>query len=224
MQTLQPSPLQALLRSSWFVIQAAPKRIFSFTLLTLLQGGGPTLVLFLDKIIIDEITRLVQIGNIESDTALTLLLSNTLLLVSILGIIFLNLSLNSINTITNVMFSSLEHRVRGYFQQKFLDKVATFSDISLFENPELLNIVQLAEKAIERLQRLAMSLGVALIGMFTLIPAVAVSVTITWWVPLVVLLASAPAIFIKVRLFAKVGMLKQLKRLPIEKCSFIKEY
>ncbi|WP_413165947.1 ABC transporter ATP-binding protein [Capilliphycus salinus ALCB114379] len=199
MQTLQLSPLQALLRSSWFVVQAAPKRIFYFTVLTLLQGGGPTLVLFLDKIIIDEITRLIQAGNIVGDSVLTVLLSNRLLVFSIIGVIFLNLSLESIGTIINVMFSSLEQRVQGYFQQRFLDKVATFADISLFENPELLNIVQLAEKAIGRLQTLAMLLGSGLIGIFTLIPAVAVSFTINWWVPFIVLFASSPAIFIKIR-------------------------
>lgn len=203
MQTLQLSPLQALLRSSWFIVKAAPKRIFYFILLTLLEGSGPTLVLFLDKIIINEIIRLIQTGTITRDTALTVLLSNSLLFWSIIGIIFLNLSLQAINTIINVMFSSLRQKVEGYFQHKFLQKVATFADISLFENPELLNIVQLAEKAIERLQSLAMRLGVSLVGVFMLIPAVGVSLTIAWWIPLIVLLASAPAIFFRIRYVRK---------------------
>ncbi|MEA5498695.1 ABC transporter ATP-binding protein [Limnoraphis robusta] len=197
MTTLQLSPLQAILRSSWSVVQAAPKAIFFFILLSLLQNGSPTLVLFLDKTIIDEITRLLQTGTISTEQVLTALLSNTLLLGSIISVIVLNLSIDALSTITNIIFSGLEQRVKGYFQHKFFNKVATFADISLFENPELLNLVQLAEKAVERLQTLTMLLGIGLMGIFMLIPAVAVSFTIVWWVPLIVLFASAPAIYVK---------------------------
>ncbi len=203
MQTLQLSPLQALLRSSGSVVQAAPQRFLFFSLLTLLQNGGPTLVLFLDKLIIDEITRLLQMGTISTEQVLTVLLSNTLLLGSLICVIILNLSIDALSTITNIIFSGLEQRVQGYFQHKFFEKVATFDDISLFENPELLNIVQLAEKAVDRLQRLAMLLGIGLMGIFMLVPAVAVSLTIVWWVPLLVLFASAPAIYVKIHYVRK---------------------
>lgn len=199
MQVLQLSPWQALLRSSRLVLQAAPKRLLLFTGLNLIQGiGSTTIVLFFSKVTIDEIARLLNVRPIEPDQALTTILSNSTLLISICGVIFLSLLLDAIGTVTNMMFSGLQQQVQGYIQKQVLYKIATFADIALFENPELLNIVQLAEKAIGRLQVLSIRLGVMLIGVFTLVPAAIVAVTIAWWLPVVVLCASAPLAYTRI--------------------------
>ncbi|MBD2665671.1 hypothetical protein H6G73_14570 [Richelia sinica FACHB-800] len=72
------------------------------------------------------------------------MLQEPLLLGSIGGLILLNLLTEPINGITNFVFSSLRDRVQGFAQGIVLNKVANFTDIALFETPELLNLVQLA--------------------------------------------------------------------------------
>ncbi len=199
MQVLQLSPWQALLRSSRLVLQAAPRRLLLLTSLNLIQGiGSTTIVLFFSKVTIDEIARLLNARPIEPDQALATILSNSILLISICGVIFLSLLLDALGTVTNVMFSGLQQQVQGHIQKQVLYKIATFADIALFENPELLNIVQLAEKAVGRLQVLSIRLGAMIVGLFTLVPAAVVAVTIAWWLPVIILCASAPLAYTRI--------------------------
>lgn len=197
MDILQLTPLQALWRSARLILETAPRQLRWLTFLSVIQGGGPTLVLLCGKVAIDEITSLVQRGTIDNPIAV--LFDSPILLAAVGGTIALNLIVNSINTITNVGFSSLEQRVEGRIREQILQKVSTFSDIALFENPELLNILQLAEKAIAKLRELTFRMIVLVMGFFTLIPAVLVSGTIAWWIPLPILLASSPVVFVQRR-------------------------
>ncbi|MBD1920777.1 ABC transporter ATP-binding protein [Microcoleus sp. FACHB-831] len=94
--------------------------------------------------------------------------------------------------------TSMRDRVQGVVQGRVLEKVATFEDIALFETPSLLNLVQLAEKGVERLKELAVRIGIALSGIFVFLPALALSASIAWWVPLVMFITAAPSIYVQI--------------------------
>ncbi|MBU7586353.1 MAG: ABC transporter ATP-binding protein [Nostoc sp. TH1S01] len=195
MQPSQPSLFQTFRRSLLLVIQSAPTELRTLIFLTLISGSSPAISLFLNKIIIDQISHL--LGKFATASSLALILQEPLLLGSISGLILLNLLTESINGITNFVFSSLRDRVQGFAQSIVLNKVANFTDIALFETPELLNLVQLAETGIERLKELSLLVITTLHGFFILIPAILVSGSIAWWIPLILFTSATPAIYVE---------------------------
>ena len=197
MQPIKLSLFQAFRRSLVLVIQAAPKELRLLTVITLVSGVGSPFALFLNKIIIDEASRLLGKGAITNP--LTLLLQEPLLLWTISGVILLNLLSDSMNAVTNLAFSSMRDRVQGFAQRKVLDKVANFEDIALFETPELLNLVQLSEQGIERLKVLSYIIITSLNGIFILIPSVLLSSAIAWWIPLILFISIAPSVYVELK-------------------------
>ena len=194
MQSVKLSLFQAFRRSLVLVIQAAPKELRHLTLITLISGAGSPIALFLNKIIIDEVSRLLGQG-----TSAKPLLQEPLLLWTIGGVILLNLISEAMNAVTNLAFSSMRDRVQGFAQRKVLDKVANFEDIALFETPELLNLVQLSEQGIERLKHLSFIIITSLNGLFILIPAVLLSAAIAWWIPLILSISIAPSVYVELK-------------------------
>ncbi|MGK7948384.1 MAG: ABC transporter ATP-binding protein [Xenococcaceae cyanobacterium] len=197
MQPIKLSPFQAFRRSLVLVIQAAPTELRYLILLTLISGAGSPIALFLNKTIIDETSRL--LGRGATTNAIALMLQEPLLLWTIGGLILLNLLTDSMNAITNLVFSSMRDRVQGFFQGRVLDKVANFEDIALFETPELLNLVQLSEQGIERLKHLSFIIITTLNGFFILIPAVLLSGAIAWWIPLILFTSTAPSVYVELK-------------------------
>jgi ATP-binding cassette, subfamily B, bacterial len=201
MQPTELMPMQALQRSLWMVVQAAPKELRNLAILNLITGTGPSGALFLGKVVIDEATRLLD--DRSPDAAIALLFSQPVLLWSMIAIVLLNLFVDSIDSIGTTLFAALRDRVQGYVQGKVLHKVAHFDDIALFETPELLNLLELTDKGIQRIQRLSFIVAATLVGVFLFIPSVAVSVSIAWWVPLVLMAAAIPSIHVEMKYHKK---------------------
>jgi ATP-binding cassette, subfamily B, bacterial len=197
MQPPALTPVQALRRSLRMVFQAAPIELRNLALLNLLTGSGPSASLFLGKIIIDESSRL--LGQGAAQNGIDLILAEPKLLWSIVITVLLTLIIDSIDSIGTTFFAALRDRVRGYAQGQVLQKVANFDDIALFEMPELLNLLELTEKGMQRLQQLSFIVAATLVGVFTFIPSVLLSASIGWWVPPILLLASIPSIFVEMK-------------------------
>jgi ATP-binding cassette subfamily B protein len=197
MQPKELQPMQALQRSLWMVVQAAPIELRNLAILNLITGTGPSVALFLSKIVIDEATRL--LGDRSMNEAITLLFAQPILLWSVVIVVILNLFVDSIDAIGTTLFAALRDRVQGYVQGKVLNKIAHFDDIALFETPELLNLLELTEKGIQRLQRLSFIVAATLVGVFLFIPSVAVSASIAGWVPLVLMAAAIPSIYVEMK-------------------------
>ncbi|WP_341735441.1 ABC transporter ATP-binding protein [Microcoleus sp. CAWBG640] len=197
-QTMQPikiTTFQALRRSLDLIIQAAPVELRNLILLNVIRGAAPSGVLFLDKLIIDEVSRL--LSQTQTAQPFALMLSQPILLWSIAGVLSLKLVGDSIDSISSFTVTSLRDRLQGAVEGKVLEKVANFDDIALFENPELLNIVELAKTGISRIQQLAFTISMTITGIFIFIPSVSLAAAIAWWVPLVILISSIPSIYIE---------------------------
>jgi len=183
------------------VVQAAPRELRNLAVLNLITGAGPSISLFLSKVVIDEATRLMGVGANESPIAL--LLAHPILLWSVIAFVLLNLFVDSVDSVGTTLFAALRDRVQGYVEGKVLHKVAHFDDIALFETPELLNLLELTNKGMQRMQRLSFIVAATLMGVFMFFPSVAVSVSIAWWVPLVLILSSIPSIYVEVKYHKK---------------------
>ncbi len=197
MQPIKLSPFQAFRRSLILVIQAAPIELRYLVLITLISGAGSPVALFLNKIIIDEASRL--LGQGATTNPIALMLQEPLLLWTIGGLILLNLLSDSMNAVTNLVFSAMRDRIQGFVQGLVLDKVANFEDIALFETPELLNLVQLSQQGIERLKHLSFIIITSLNGFFILIPAVLLSGAIALWIPLILFISTAPSVYVELK-------------------------
>jgi ATP-binding cassette subfamily B protein len=207
MQPIRVSSFKAFWRSITMVIQAAPLELRTLTLLTLISGAGPSLTLFLNKMIIDRVSDLLGIG--ATANPIDTILQEPLLLWSIGGLILLNLLTDAMRTLANFVLTSLRDRVQGFVQGKVLDKVANFEDIALFEIPELLNLVQLSEQGVQRLQQLSFIIIASLNGFFAFVPAVILSGSITWWVPLILFTSAAPSVYVELKYQPSQGGLSQ---------------
>lgn len=195
MQPIQITTFQALYRSLGLIVKAAPIELRNLILLNIIRGAAPSGVLFLDKLIIDEVSRLLLRTQISQPLAL--MLSHPLLLWSIVGVLSLKLVGDSLETMSSFAATSLRDRVQGFVEGKVLEKVAYFDDIALFENPELLNIVELAKTGVSKIQQLAFTVSMMITGIFIFIPSVGLAAAIAWWVPVLMLISSSPSIYIE---------------------------
>jgi ATP-binding cassette subfamily B protein len=197
MQPISISLLATFQRSFKMVWQAAPTELRSLIILTLISGAGPAATLFLNKLIIDEAAHLLSHG--LPVNPVNLLVQQPTLVWGIAGTILLNILTDSMTTISNFVFSSLRDRVCGFAQGKLLSKIANFEDIALFENPELLNLVQLTEKGVTGLKELSFIIVTTLHGIFIFIPAVLLSWSIAWWIPFVLSISVAPSVYVEMK-------------------------
>lgn len=188
---------QALWRSLQMVGQAAPLELKRLALLNLLTGTGPSISLFLGKIVIDEVAQLVDHGGVSQPWPV--MVGNPHILWAVAIALGLNLLVDAVDAVGTSLFASLRYRVEGHVRARVLEKVAYFNDIALFESPELLNLLELAEKGLGRIQRLAFIVAATFMGVFTFIPSVVVSGTIGWWVPLVLVASALPSIGVEMR-------------------------
>ncbi|MEG4800202.1 ABC transporter ATP-binding protein [Microcoleus sp. ARI1-B5] len=214
MQPIQITTFQALRRSLGLIVKAAPIELRNLIILNIIRGAAPSGVLFLDKLIIDEVSRL--LSRTQTAQPLALMLSQPILLWSIVGVLTLKLVGDSLETMSSFAATSLRDRVQGAVEGKVLEKVANFDDIALFENPELLNIVELAKTGVSKIQQLAFTLSMTITGIFILIPSISLAAAIAWWVPLLMLISSSPSIYIQ-RKYSRIIWRVQKKQAKISR-------
>ncbi|MEG3972399.1 ABC transporter ATP-binding protein [Microcoleus sp. T2B6] len=214
MQPIQITTFQALWRSLGLIIKAAPIELRHLIILNIIAGAAPSAVLFLDKLIIDEVSRL--LSQTQTAQPLALMLSRPILLWSIAGVLSLRLVGDALDTMSSFAATSLRDRVQGFVEGKVLEKVANFDDIALFENPELLNIVELAKTGVFKIQQLAFTISMTITGIFIFIPSIGLAAAIAWWVPVVMLISSCPSIYIQ-RKYSKIIWRVQRKQAKISR-------
>ncbi|MEG4534786.1 ABC transporter ATP-binding protein [Microcoleus sp. D2_18a_D3] len=212
MQPIQITTFQALWRSLGLIIKAAPIELRNLIILNIIGGAAPSAVLFLDKLIIDEVSRL--LSQTQTAQPFALMLSRPILLWSIAGVLSLRLVGDALDTMGSFVSTSLRDRVQGFVEGKVIEKVANFDDIALFENPELLNIVELAKTGVFKIQQLAFTISMTVTGIFIFIPSIGLAAAIAWWVPVLMLISSCPSIYIQ-RKYSKIIWRVQRKQAKI---------
>jgi ATP-binding cassette subfamily B protein len=189
---------QILQRSIVLVLRSAPREIVSLLLLNLVVGAGPSVALYFGKVMIDEVTRLLAVNT--TGNPLTVLLNDQLLLTAIVTTILLNIAVDSLQPIQTSVFTALRDRVKGEAQAQMIEKVATFNDIALFENPEWLNLITLSEeKSLNTLQEITFKLVEMITGGLRFTPSVLLSASIAWWIPLVLIVGFVPTMYFDVK-------------------------
>jgi ATP-binding cassette subfamily B protein len=190
------SKFAAVKRALLLIGQAAPMEISILLPLNFLYGAGPILHLYISKIVIDEAARLIG-SNIRTIADLA---GMHLLLGAMLAFPVAVSLLDAIITLRGLAIDSLRERVVGESRRQLLTKVAGLDDLSLFENPEALNTLKLAEGGTEHLWQLATGIGRLMVGVFAFVPALVLTLGISWWVPLLLSLSVLPAVVLQGRI------------------------
>jgi len=177
------------------VRQSAPREILALSLLNLVYGVGPTLLLFAGKVVIDEVVRLVN----GPPQELWGLLSGPRLPWAMMAFVVLTFALDAVETLRGLSVDNLRDRTTGEARRRLLTKVADLEDLSIFENPQGLSTLQLADQGVESLWRLATSIGRMMVGLFAFAAALAFTARIAWWVPFVLFSTALPAVVIQGR-------------------------
>ncbi len=115
MQIIEISPFQAFRRSLVTVMQVVPELGY-VARLTLLGGAGPAIAIWLNKVIIDQITRSLSAGTTQN--AIALILAQPLLLSSITGSLLVSLVSDAIANINNFVYTSLRDRILSFIRSK----------------------------------------------------------------------------------------------------------
>ncbi len=179
--------MKRALRLVW---QAAPQEILTLVPLNLFYGAGPVLLLLVGKVVIDEVTRLAGGGSqgLWEQVAASRL---PWAMGAFVALIFV---LDAVESLRALAIDNLRDRTTGEARRRLLIAVAGVEDLSLFESPENLNSLQLADEGAGKLWSLATSMGRVTVGLFAFVPALALTAGIAWWVPLVLFLTALPSV------------------------------
>lgn len=178
-------------RGLQLIIQASPGAFWRYVALSMVQGAGPALLLWLGKVVIDYVAGIGQ-----PPVSLSGWLGATPVLVggAIIGFVLLNLVMDGIDTLSSFQMQTLRDRVGMDVHARLLTKTSGFAGIGVFENPHLLKLLVLADNAIAQLQYLVVILSNWLDGLFITIPTIILSATIAWWVPPLLFLTTLPSV------------------------------
>ncbi len=190
LQPVQISIYQTFKQIIPIVYKAAPFELGSLICLSIITGSGPSASLFFNKIIIDE---LIQLTINKSSDVVTTLGSEPKLLFSLALMLIINILVDSLRPVANIMSPTLKEAVQGFIKSKVISKVAQFNDLALFETPYLLNILKLAERGMKDIPEFMYLIVEVIIGILILIPSVALSFSISWWIPILLILSSIPS-------------------------------
>jgi ATP-binding cassette, subfamily B, bacterial len=186
------SYFKTLLRTIKLVFNAASSDISVVIVTDLISAFAPTITLLLTKYLVDDLTKIItsssDVMNASGSSSVYTLLF-AMLAVSVLSEAF--------RPFGNIIFPNMEDKVQGYVKQSLMQKVSEFKDILIFESPEILNLLKLAEKGIRSLNEFGYIFFNILGGFLGLIPAIFVSFSIAWWIPVVILSTAIPSLIVE---------------------------
>jgi ATP-binding cassette, subfamily B, bacterial len=186
------SYFKTLLRTIKLIFNAAPFEISVSIAIFFISGFSPTLTLLLTKYIVDDLTKIIESGSILLNTDGA---NKIYWLLSIM--LTVNVLTSALNPFGNILLPNIEDRTQGNVKYSLMKKVSEFKDILIFESPEILNLLKLAERGTRNLNEFAYILLTTLIGLLEFFPAVFVSISIGWWIPIIILLTSIPSLIIE---------------------------
>ncbi|UKO96636.1 ABC transporter ATP-binding protein [Nostoc sp. UHCC 0870] len=179
---------KALFRSLPLVWTAAPKEIFVLIVLTLLQGFLPAVSIWITKLVVDTVATELSAGRVLGWTILLPLVGGWV------GALLLETLLDPWRT---ALQGNLNDKLMAHMSLKLMRKADTLPDLSRFEDAEFYDELQLLQEQINyqplNLLENLVELGRSLV---TLVVMVALLIPLTFWIPLVIAIATIPQVVV----------------------------
>ena len=184
--------LQSIAQGFGMAMRQAPGGFTRLFLLNVVGGAAPAAVLFIQKVLIDGITGSERGVGLEE-----ILRSPGVLAAAVGEFLVLNVVLDAMQQILSFETSTFRDKVVGGTKRLILSAVRRLRGIRPFETPEFASRLNLAVEAVPSIDYFGKLLNDVLIGLLTVVPLVALTATLAWWVPLLMVAAIAPSMYVQ---------------------------
>ncbi len=184
--------LQSIAHGFAMAMRQAPGGFTRLLLLNVVGGAAPAAVLFIQKLLIDGIA-----GSDRGIGLAEILRSPSVLTAAVGAFLVLNVVLDAMQQILSFETSTFRDRVVGGTKRLILSAVRRLRGVRPFETPEFASRLNLAVEAVPSIDYFGKLLNDVLIGLLTVVPLVALTATLAWWVPLLMVAAIAPSMYVQ---------------------------
>ena len=197
------SELRSIAQGIGLAIAQAPGAFTRLFVLNAVGGAAPAVVLFIQKLLIDGITAASPgVGLAE------LIGSPTVLGAAIGSFLILNTIIDAVEHLVFFSSSTFRDKVVGATKRRILRDIGKLRGIRPFETPAFASRLHLAVASIPSIDYFGKLLHQVLVGALAVAPLAALTATLGWWVPLVIIAAIGPSMYVQNRLEDRTWSLK----------------
>ena len=176
-------------------VRQAPGAFTRLLLLNVVGGAAPAGVLVIQKVIVDGIA-----GSAGDRGLMSLLRTPSLLAAAIAGFLVLDLLLDFVEQFVDFEEATFRDRILAGTKRLILDHLAKLRGIRPFETPAFASRVNLAVASIPSIDHFGNALNYLMVGVLAVVPVAALTATLAWWVPLLMIAAVAPSMHVQNRI------------------------
>ncbi|KYF52050.1 hypothetical protein BE04_22895 [Sorangium cellulosum] len=177
-----PLLLKVLVGPSWGSLAA-------LVLFQALAGATPSLTVWLNAMIVDEIAGAGPRSVHELLAYSALLLAALVVLLNALG--------DVLEAMEGFVGDSFKDRVRRNVSLRINEEISKQPLLTFFDEPRLNHLVILARRSLSSINELVHTSSYTLMGVLGMVPALVLAASLRWWIPLVVVSSMTPVLYAK---------------------------
>ncbi|MGL5784907.1 MAG: ABC transporter ATP-binding protein [Alphaproteobacteria bacterium] len=190
---MKPLNIRTLLKQ---ILQGNCKAASLLMLLQVFSGMAPVLGTWINAKLIDTIVYTTPLTKLTQGIP-TVILG---LILACAGFIFLEELFSSLH---GFCADALKDRVYQQIKTALLTKLSSIPNLRPFADPQTQDQVTLAQQSTAMISEYVSVTSYVLMGVFGVVPALVLAASITWWIPLVILMSMVPFIWMKGNLHRK---------------------
>ena len=187
--------LRSVAQGFALAVRQAPGAFTRLLLLNLVGGAAPAAVLFIQKVIVDGIA-----GSTGDTGLMSLLGTPSLLAAAIAGFLILDLILDFVEQFVDFEETTFRDRILAGTKRLLLEHLGELRGILPFETPAFASRLKLAVASIPSIDHFGNALNYLMVGVLAVVPVAALTATLAWWVPLLMIAAVAPSMQVQNRI------------------------
>ena len=187
--------LRSVAQGFALAVHQAPGAFTRLLLLNVVGGAAPAAVLFTQKVIVDGIA-----GSTGDTGLMSLLRTPSLLAAAIAGFLVLDLLLDFVEQFVDFEETTFRDRILAGTKHLILEHLGTLRGILPFETPAFASRLNLAVASIPSIDHFGNALNYLMVGVLAVVPVSALTATLAWWVPLLMIAAVAPSMHVQNRI------------------------
>ncbi len=196
--------LRSVAQGFVLAVRQAPGAFTRLLLLNVVGGAAPAAVLLTQKVIIDGIA-----GSTGDHGLVSLLRTPSLLAAAIAGFLVLDLILDFVEQFVDFEETTFRDRILAGTKRLILERLGKLRSIRPFETPAFARRLNLAVESIPSIDHFGNALNYLMVGLLAVVPVAALTATLAWWVPLLIIAAVTPSMQVQNRVEDRSWSLKQ---------------
>ncbi|MCY4373658.1 MAG: ABC transporter ATP-binding protein [Spirochaetaceae bacterium] len=187
--------LRSVAQGFALAVRQAPGAFTRLLLLNVIGGAAPAAVLLTQKVIVDGIA-----GSTGDTGLMSLLGTPSLLAAAIVGFLVLDMLLDFVEQFVDFEETTFRDRILAGTKRLLLEHLGELRGILPFETPAFASRLNLAVASIPSIDHFGNALNYLMVGVLAVVPVAALTATLAWWVPLLMIAAVAPSMQVQNRI------------------------